>query len=610
MVSGPRGTVGGFDALGRVTGWSNGLGTFTPTYVGKTGRVDWLTQPGGRKLDFDWEVKAKDFRLKQMQAQDGVGAPVAQYDYIFDEGGRIEQWRQWNEGMGLSSAAKRWVPSYDGADQLKGVAIKNDAGTAVVDRYQYFYDDAGNRYATRDQSWAVNELNQVTSQGAGGPRTLEGTVSKASTIKLGWWAPRSQWMEEFATVEPEGDHFRWKKDVIAYPGENSFRLDATETTTSPGFEPQSRTWRVVLDVAAHDISYDDNGNMTDDGATRTFEWDAANRLVAINYTGTAKRSEFTYDGLSRRVGMKELDGQTVLSDVRIVWEGMEEFEERDTATNAVLKRFFAEGEQRFATLNAQPTTLNLLYTRDHLGSVREVHDVSTGQLMARYDYDPYGVRTKAGGVAGFEADFGFTGHWHHEASGLELAPYRAYDSALGRWISRDPIGEEGGINLYGYVGGQPISFTDPLGLVILLPADFPGFGIFSPEMYSDAAYLRQKGHEIFPREVNSAYRHAWASEGLATKWGIGNARVFGGLNEVQGFLWYDLWSLPSRMRGDTPWAFQWEDLMNNEVGFENAECQRQRHFERERKWKLQNPPSSRPKPRSIWEQLLRSIILA
>jgi len=45
-----------------------------------------------------------------------------------------------------------------------------------------------------------------------------------------------------------------------------------------------------------------------------------------------------------------------------------------------------------------------------------------------------------------------------------MAPYRFYDANLGRWLSRDPIGEEGGINLYGYVGNSPTNLTDPLGL--------------------------------------------------------------------------------------------------------------------------------------------------
>jgi RHS repeat-associated protein len=53
-------------------------------------------------------------------------------------------------------------------------------------------------------------------------------------------------------------------------------------------------------------------------------------------------------------------------------------------------------------------------------------------------------------------------------SGLTLAPFRAYHSSLGRWISRDPIEEDGGLNLYGYVGGRPINGFDPLGLDVAL----------------------------------------------------------------------------------------------------------------------------------------------
>ena len=52
----------------------------------------------------------------------------------------------------------------------------------------------------------------------------------------------------------------------------------------------------------------------------------------------------------------------------------------------------------------------------------------------------------------------------HAASGLHLAPFRAYDAGLGRWISPDPIAENGGINLYAYCGGDPMACVDPLGL--------------------------------------------------------------------------------------------------------------------------------------------------
>ncbi len=53
------------------------------------------------------------------------------------------------------------------------------------------------------------------------------------------------------------------------------------------------------------------------------------------------------------------------------------------------------------------------------------------------------------------------------ASNLYLAPYRAYDPTIGRWINRDPIAEDGGLNLYTYVGNNPPRSTDPLGLYTL-----------------------------------------------------------------------------------------------------------------------------------------------
>ena len=87
-------------------------------------------------------------------------------------------------------------------------------------------------------------------------------------------------------------------------------------------------------------------------------------------------------------------------------------------------------------------------------------------MQARYDYDSYGRRTKVAGS--LDADFGFTGHYYHQPSGLHLALYRAYDPNLGRWNSRDPVGELGGTNMYGYVLNNAINLFDPLGLDALV----------------------------------------------------------------------------------------------------------------------------------------------
>src|SRR4030095_4889536 len=72
-----------------------------------------------------------------------------------------------------------------------------------------------------------------------------------------------------------------------------------------------------------------------------------------------------------------------------------------------------------------------------------------------------------------DADLGFAGLWKHRASGLDLGTYRAYDALRGRWLNRDPVGEAGGVNLYEYGGGNPLSRIDPSGLK-MYPDDFMG----------------------------------------------------------------------------------------------------------------------------------------
>lgn len=144
----------------------------------------------------------------------------------------------------------------------------------------------------------------------------------------------------------------------------------------------------------------------------------------------------------------------VLSTKQFIWNGNAIAEERD-ANNNVTRRFYAQGEQINGT--------NYFYTRDHLGSVSELTD-STGTVRARYDYDPYGMRMKLSGD--LDAQFGYTGHYFHQPSGLNLALYRAYNAGAGRWLNRDPIGESGGVNLYAYVSNSPVRSTDSLGLLV------------------------------------------------------------------------------------------------------------------------------------------------
>jgi RHS repeat-associated protein len=170
---------------------------------------------------------------------------------------------------------------------------------------------------------------------------------------------------------------------------------------------------------------------------------------------TANNSQFTYDGLGRCVKIVETTGGSVTSTKQFVWAGSRIAEERDGSSN-VVSQFFPLGQKTSGS--------NYYYSLDHLGSVREMTD-SSGNIVAQYSYDPYGRVTKLQG--GSDADFGYAGYYLHQRSGLNLTWFRAYSAGVSRFISRDPIGEAGGANLYAYVGGEPISQSDPTGLSTL-----------------------------------------------------------------------------------------------------------------------------------------------
>jgi RHS repeat-associated protein len=168
------------------------------------------------------------------------------------------------------------------------------------------------------------------------------------------------------------------------------------------------------------------------------------------------RTEFAYDGLGRRAQIIERTAGAITSVQNFVYDGWNLAEQRD-ASNTPQRRYFAQGEQRETSADSG----NYFYTFDHLGSVRELLD-NSGTVRARYDYDLWGNRTKVSGD--LDCDFGFTSYWFHPPSGLHLSPTRLYSSAFGRFLSPDPIGERGGMNLYGYVGNDPVNAVDPLGL--------------------------------------------------------------------------------------------------------------------------------------------------
>jgi RHS repeat-associated protein len=215
--------------------------------------------------------------------------------------------------------------------------------------------------------------------------------------------------------------------------------------------------------------------MTMNGS-QTYEWDAEDRLTAIN--NGSLRSEFSYDGFGRRVKIVEKNNGTVTDTKKFIWDGeqlVQSIEGPDNPVPGNLVKFvsyYDEGcyvDQKIMSSGGfnEVAGTAYYYTRDHLGSIREMLD-NNGNVVARYDYDPYGRRTKVSGT--MDADFGYAGYYYHAMSGLYLTVYRGYDGDNGTFINRDPMGEAGGLNLYDYVENDPVNAVDPDGhFAFLLP---------------------------------------------------------------------------------------------------------------------------------------------
>ena len=204
--------------------------------------------------------------------------------------------------------------------------------------------------------------------------------------------------------------------------------------------------------------------------TNSYEWDAADQLVAmvrVVSPSETRRTEFLYNGGGSRVGKKEFLNGSLQSEIKYIYGGTGVLQERSSDGGTVLKTYTSRGELDYTT--TPPTSR--YFTRDHLGSVREVV-ADDGSLLARYDYKPYGERVLVSGT--YEATKGFTGHDYLPEAGMILTRYRAYDPLTGRWLSPDPIQEAGGMNLYGYGLADPINLFDPDGRAVL-PAAVSGF---------------------------------------------------------------------------------------------------------------------------------------
>ena len=169
--------------------------------------------------------------------------------------------------------------------------------------------------------------------------------------------------------------------------------------------------------------------------------------------------EYLVDGQGRRVG-KLRNG--VVERTWLWRRKLQPVAELDGAGNVVARFVYAEGVNAPELMVTPTATFRLV--RDHLGSVREVVDAATNLAAQQLEYDAWG-RVLVDTNPGFQP-FGFAGGLYDPDTGLVRFGARGYDAESGRWAAKDPIGFDGGANMFAYVGSSPVTFFDPTGLVV------------------------------------------------------------------------------------------------------------------------------------------------
>lgn len=377
----------------------------------------------------------------------------------------------------------RWAYDYNSKGEVLGGWRQQTAApnTAVPGwSFAYSFDEIGNRTSStvngRLSSYTPNNLNQLSQRTV--PRAFDvvGKAGAAATVGV----------TAGGTTYPAArlDEFFFKEIAV---GTGAVRVPYTVTATdSTG--SSTRTGGKFLPASPEVFTYDFSGNLASDGRF-TYTWDAENRLKTMETlaslpsgTNEAKRKlEFAYDSMGRRILKKVWTNPTgsawvLQAETKFLHElGSWNIQAEFTTTGQFL-RTYVWGTDLSGTHDGAGGVGGLLFTSfapdnsshahgmDLNGNVTLLVNTASGNMSGAYDYGPFGEILRQSGDYATLSPYRFSTKYTDDESGFLDYGYRYYNPTVGRWISRDPIEESGGLNLYGMVGNDLVGRIDLLGM--------------------------------------------------------------------------------------------------------------------------------------------------
>jgi len=414
-----------------------------------TGKLSSVTYPSGNQVNYRYDAtgRVNAITINPVNAN-GVGTNASvEYALLsnveYAAHGPVKGW-QW--GNSTEANPNAYSRSYDLDGRITSYNLGNPLGTGsqrtltwdAASRIRaYTHTGVGTNTAVLDQSFEYDDLDRLTR-----------FTSSAAT--------------QAYSYDANGNRTSLSIGATAYT--NTIAADSNRLlgTTGP--------------VPAKTNTYDLAGNLTNDTSI-TFTYTARGRMSSAT-VGTAKTS-YLYNGLGQRV--RQVKGTTVNPTGLLMYdEAGHIIGEYNSSTGKASKEFIYLGDTPVGVLEqvitgaapneAYATNVYFVYT-DHLDTPRFITRSPDGQTVWRWDNgDPFGLLPPNDNPAGlgiFTFNLRMPGQYYDKSTNLFYNYFRDYDPQLGRYLQSDPIGLEGGIDPYIYVNGDPLTGSDPSGLIQL-----------------------------------------------------------------------------------------------------------------------------------------------
>ena len=326
------------------------------------------------------------------------------------------------------------------------LSVSNYVNNALVSSYDYAHDALGQSIRCNDDAFTYDSRRQLTSS--------------------------HQTSQTFQTFSY--DHTGNFTETVDVNGTNVWTANALNQYASAG------------EMA---FSYTRDGGMSSDGRF-DYAFDSGNRLTSVS-TGGVTLATFAYDALSRRV--RKTTPEATHLYFYDGWNLVLERIERADGTVDEIEYFW--GKDLSGTFGTAGGVGGLLYLRENGMEYAPLYDANgnvmqyvdrTGTVVASYVYDAFGRTLAATGPLADRFRIRFSTKYHDPETGLVYYGYRFYAPAHARWLTPDPLEEQGGLNLYAFCANNPVNGYDALGLFVN-PLTGPGAFAFW-EFVADAFF--------------------------------------------------------------------------------------------------------------------------